>query len=259
MVDSAKTKLDEEIFSFINDVRKDPKFIVPKLEAMLAKFEGEVFKRENKPNLRTREGIKAVEEAVKYCKDAQPQAAFTWRKELSQASKDHVEDIGPKGQMKHEGSDGITVKQRLEKYGKFITSYGENLSFACDTAEEVVLQLIIDDGVLERGHRENIFNPDFKVFGCFSGSHKDYTNMTCMNFAGGFVEKGQEDPIEKQMDAFLKEEVEIEMPTGVRSWKQNSKVSVSGNKATKTVTRVCKMDDGTDKTLTKTVAKEFTI
>ena len=76
--------------------------------------------------------------------------------------------------MKHEGSNGCSVKQRFEKYGKFISSYGENLSFACDTAEEVVLQLIIDDGIEGRGHRQNIFNKDFKVVGCYSGPHKDF-------------------------------------------------------------------------------------
>jgi uncharacterized protein YkwD len=56
--------------------------------------------------------------------------------------------------------------------------------------------MIIDDGVLERGHRENLFNKEFKLFGCFSGPHRDYDNMTCMDFSGGLVKPGDEDPIE---------------------------------------------------------------
>lgn len=48
--------------------------------------------------------------------------------------------------------------------------------------------------------------------------------MTCVDYAGAFVAKGEPDPIERQMDAFLKEEVEFEMPDNVRSWKQNSKI-----------------------------------
>lgn len=61
------------------------------------------------------------------------------------------------------------------------------------------------------------------------------------------------------MDEFLKEEVdfESEMPKDVRSWKQNSKVSVQGNKGAKTVTRTLKMKDGSEKVLTKTLNKEF--
>ena len=63
------------------------------------------------------------------------------------------------------------------------------------------------------------------------------------------------------MNAFLKEEVDFqEMPTDlVKCWKQNSKVNVSGNAATKTVTRTCKMLDGSEKVLTKTLNKVFEI
>ena len=59
------------------------------------------------------------------------------------------------------------------------------------------------------------------------------------------------------MDIFLKDEVEFEMPEGVRSWKQNSKIQVQGNLAKKTVVRTLKMKDGTEKILDKTLEKKF--
>ena len=55
--------------------------------------------------------------------------------------------------------------------------------------------------------------------GCFTTDHKDFSSMTCIDYAGAFVANGEPDPIERQMDAFLKEEVDFEMPEGVRSWK----------------------------------------
>lgn len=70
--------------------------------------------------------------------------------------------------------------------------------------------------------------------------------MTVIDYAGAFVVKGEPDPIERQMDAFLKEEVEFEMPENVRSWKQNSKIQVQGNLAKKTVVRTLMMKDGTE-------------
>jgi hypothetical protein len=48
------------------------------------------------------------------------------------------------------------------------------------------------------------------------------------------------------------------MPPDVRSWKQNTKVNVQGTKATKTITRTCKLKDGSEKVITKTLTREFT-
>ena len=62
--------------------------------------------------------------------------------------------------------------------------------------------------------------------GCYSGEHQDFNFMTCIDYCGAFVANGEADPIEQQMDAFLKEEVIFEMPDNVRSWKQTSKIQV---------------------------------
>ena len=134
-------------------------------------------------------------------------------------------DTGAKGFVQHESSDGTPVKERLKKYGKIVTCYGENLSYHCETAMDVLLQLLVDDGVPNRGHRENLFNPDFRCCGVFSGPHKDFDTMAVIDYAAAFVKAGEEDPIERQMDEFLKEEVEFEnMPPDIRGWKQNSKI-----------------------------------
>lgn len=61
------------------------------------------------------------------------------------------------------------------------------------------------------------------------------------------------------MDAFLKEDVDFDMPDDVRSWKQNSKITVQGNLAKKTTTRLLKLKDGSEKTLEKTDERRFTV
>jgi len=78
-----------------------------------------------------------------------------------------------------------------------VTCYGENLSYHCETAMEVVLQQIVDDGVPNRGHRENLFNPDFRCCGVFSGVHKDFDTMAVVDYAAAFIKPGEEDPIER--------------------------------------------------------------
>jgi uncharacterized protein YkwD len=105
---------------------------------VLNQLDGEVIRREGKTNIRTNEGAKAVKEAIEYLGKAEKVPPVVWSKELAKACKEHVDDVGPKGIMSHEGSKGTTVKERILNHGKIINCYGENLSFHCDDAEEVL-------------------------------------------------------------------------------------------------------------------------
>ena len=54
-------------------------------------------------------------------------------------------------------------------------------------AQEIVLQLFIDDGVASRGHRVNLMKPEFTFMGARSGPHGQYNHMTVINYAGGMT------------------------------------------------------------------------
>ena len=107
-----------------------------------------LLKRPGKVTLRTKEGADAVKEAIEYLKTKTEMLPLRWCDDVAQASKDHTLDIGRKGLIQHDSSDGKTgVKERLRKYGNVVSCYGENMSFHCDTALDVIIQLVIDDGV----------------------------------------------------------------------------------------------------------------
>ena len=131
--------MDKQIFDLVNKLRQDPKTFVPHLQEMLGRFEGLLLKQPGKTTLRTKEGPAAVQDAIEYLNRQKGVRELRWNEELYTAAREHVQDIGPKGLVQHESSDGTTVKERLKKYGKIVTCYGENLSFHCETAMEVVL------------------------------------------------------------------------------------------------------------------------
>ena len=60
----------------------------------------------------------------------------------------------------------------------------------CETALDVMLQLIVDDGVKNRSHRFNVFKKEFNVMACHTGLHKLCETMTCINYTGDFIKKG---------------------------------------------------------------------
>ena len=133
-------EIDKEIFEWHNNLRKNPQILVEDLEQMLEQFDGLLLKRPGKVSLRTKEGKEAVSEAIKFLKEAQPIQPLKWCEEVGLASQDHTEDIGPKGLIQHDSSNGRTgVKERLRKYGNVVSCYGENLSFHCEEAKEVMI------------------------------------------------------------------------------------------------------------------------
>jgi hypothetical protein len=56
--------------------------------------------------------------------------------------------------------------------------------------------------------------------GCYSGLHADFESITVVDFCGAFIRHGDVDPIDSQMDVFLREDVDfINMPADIRGWK----------------------------------------
>ena len=105
-----------------------------------------------------------------------------WSEGLSQACYDHVQDIGPNSITGHTGSDFSSPFDRIDRY---VTSNGagENLGFSdAVNGEDVILQLLIDDGVSNRGHRKNIMNADFTHAGVSCGCHTYYTEVCCIAY-----------------------------------------------------------------------------
>ena len=111
------------------------------------------------------------------------------KKGLSQAAKDHVADTGPKGVGGHVGTNGSSMSNRIERYGTWGIGASENISYGYNTAREIVLQLLIDDGIESRGHRRNIMNKNSKYVGVAAGTHAKYRYMYVQDFAVEYTDK----------------------------------------------------------------------
>jgi uncharacterized protein YkwD len=107
---------------------------------------------------------------------------------MTVSARDHVRDQGPRGVVGHESSDGSTFDDRVRRYGRWGISLTENISYGPSGARDVVIDLIVDDGVKDRGHRHNIFDPVAKVVGVACGRHTTYGYMCVMDFAGAYIE-----------------------------------------------------------------------
>ncbi|MCZ6692800.1 MAG: CAP domain-containing protein, partial [Bacteroidetes bacterium] len=62
---------------------------------------------------------------------------------------------------------------------------GENCAYGLYSPLDIVMGLLIDEGVSDLGHRKNILNPDYKVIGVAIRPHKSYGTNCVQDFAGG--------------------------------------------------------------------------
>ena len=122
----------------------------------------------------TNEGVRAVQELENFLRNQQPVRQMKWSDNLMKAAKDHVLDTGPSGKTGHTGNDGSNMAQRIERYGKWEATAGENIMYFSKAPLQVLIDLAIDDGVSSRGHRVNIFKNDYAYTGMYTGPHKTY-------------------------------------------------------------------------------------
>ena len=102
------------------------------------------------------------------------------------------------GKTGHGGSDGSRPAQRVARHGSWDIIVAENLSYGPDMARHVVMGLIIDDGVPDRGHRTTIFNGALNVIGVSCGPHLTFRTMCTMDYAGEFKEPASSDDVTLQ-------------------------------------------------------------
>lgn len=181
--------LAREVAEETNRLRQDPASYVPYLEAMLPRFDGFVLERPGRSFLRTEEGAPAVQEAIAALRAARPVQPLQWSSGLARAAADHVRDQGPVGGTEHRGSDGSDPARRMERYGQWRGAVAENIAYGENPARAVVLQLVVDDGVPDRGHRDALLGADWGISGIACGRHRDYGQICVMDYAVGYQER----------------------------------------------------------------------
>ncbi len=63
----------------------------------------------------------------------------------------------------------------------------EAISYGYQSPQDVVRQLIVDDGVPGRGHRQVLFDASLRFAGVGCGPHRLYGAMCVIDFSGPMV------------------------------------------------------------------------
>lgn len=182
------TKQERTLVAEINLARTQPKKYASFIEAWVSHYDGKVRKLPDRTPIRTKEGVAALRETITYLKRREPLHALQPRRGLSYGARDHVADMGPSGGTGHRGYDDSDSAERVNRYGRWQRKVAENIAYGSEDPREIIIRLIVDDGVKSRGHRANIFDADFGVVGVAFGYHHIFGTMSVITFAADYLE-----------------------------------------------------------------------
>lgn len=163
--------LEDTILQQINTVRANPKAYAEQLRSYRSYFDGEIVYMPGDYNgILTKEGVAVVDETIAFLERQAPLPPLAPAQILTLTAADYSRDQGALGARGHVGADGSAPGDRVKRHGGGIY-VGEAIAYGTNDAEEVVRQMVVDDGVPDRGHRKLLFDKAFRFAGIGCGPH----------------------------------------------------------------------------------------
>ena len=185
----ALSALEIAIVEELNQARNEPQKYLVYLEEYKKYMQGNVLALPNKQKLIMIEGLPAIDDALIDLRQRSKINSYEISGGLSKVARQQLADLQENPKLKHLGKDGSDLEMRLLKIGFPGSAIAENISYRADIAREVILNMIIDDGIKSRSHRKNIFSQSFKLFGIACGLASDKTTLCVAEFADSFKER----------------------------------------------------------------------
>ena len=181
---SARRSLEAGVLDRINYARQHPREYARHLRDYRSYIRGGIlFLPGDENGVYTREGHASVDDAIAFLERQAPLPPLTEGQVLSLAARDHADEQGWSGSQGHVSGDGASPGERVKRRGGDIY-VGESISYGFDDADDVVRQLIIDDGVPDRGHRKLLFDRDFRYAGVGCAQHRRLRHLCVVDLSG---------------------------------------------------------------------------
>jgi uncharacterized protein YkwD len=150
-----------ELLQLINEVRTNPKkFLADRALPYILETEEDTVENRYVASLLTQ------------LRNPHPVAALKQDIYLHDQAHSFAADMGKTGAVGHFSKKLGSFEQRLKKYAN--KAIGENCDYGSDEPLDILMNLLIDDGVVGVGHRKNLLSSRFKWIGIAIEPHKTY-------------------------------------------------------------------------------------
>lgn len=185
------TELNKELLNLINTFRKQPSSLISCLESIKDKVDNKNCYSISDPDViyQLFESKSIFTEAIEYIKTLKPIHELSYNEILSKSAQIHVDDVGPKGILCYQSSDGLKPEERLLRLYENIsisekpTIFSESILTGPYDSLGLLINFIIDDGCEGRPNRKNLFSESFNSIGIAIGQHLTEYQICVIDFA----------------------------------------------------------------------------
>lgn len=185
----AATPSPEALLAAVNAARADPAGYAEGLRQSRRLYDGKLYQPPRQTPVLTDEGLAAVDDAIQFLERQPALPPMSLADPLTRSALSHALDQSRTGRLGHNGSDGSSFSDRIRREGAWQGMAAENIAYGANDAEGVVRQLIVDDGVADRGHRTNLFSSLLKNMGAACEGHAQYVQVCVMDYATAVIDK----------------------------------------------------------------------
>ena len=134
-------------------------------------------------DLRRGEMTPATAEAIAFLESRPPAPPLRVETGLGASAASHAADQGRHDSFEHTGSDGSSPGERMRGEGVWAGLLAEEMSAGDMSAAGLVRQMIIDEDVPDRGHRNDLMDPTLKRAGVGCAPHPTYGTVCVVDLA----------------------------------------------------------------------------
>jgi uncharacterized protein YkwD len=168
---------ERQVLAALNSARTDPANYAQGLRAYRGYFHANFLRYPDQDaDIKTEEGVTVVDETIAFLGHQAPLGQIEPSRLLQAAAADHVADQARSGGTGHTGSDGSSPRVRVQRRGGG-AYVAEVIAYGSIDAADALRQLIVDDGVADRGHRDILYSAELHYAGVACGPHPVYRTM----------------------------------------------------------------------------------
>jgi hypothetical protein len=194
------TPREKDMVLALNMARSNPSLFARQIvEPYEAFFRGRIYHMPGDPaGVTSKEGLIPVKELDAFLLQHPPLSLLEPSQGMSKAARDLANDQNISGQTGHLGSDGSDPHTRMNRYGKVVGSVGESNAYGDSDGMIAILDMLVDDGEPDRGHRLAIMESpfggtvsipfQFSAVGVAMGPHSSYGQMAVADLAGNYFD-----------------------------------------------------------------------